>query len=203
MKPKTFPHAPAQALVPGRGGRGRKATPVPPAESVAPETFPHAPQQAQTGTGMPEAPRSAGTDVAPKAASVPSAAAVAPKTFPHPGQAPLGAGTGVAYPAASVPHVLPCEYGHYPWDDWERAALAAGVPKALAGLGRLTMREAYNHDWTVRLKSLCGWRDDGQRMIKLALGSPQTAEKRWQRLLATDGYRGEYDPQTGAWESWT
>jgi hypothetical protein len=65
------------------------------------------------------------------------------------------------------------------------------------------MREAYQHQWADRLKSLCGWCDGGQRMIKLALGSPQTAEKRWQRLLDTDGYRGEYDPQTGAWESWT
>jgi hypothetical protein len=38
-------------------------------------------------------------------------------------------------------------------------------------------------------------------MIKLALRSPGTAEKRWQRLLDTDGYRGEYDEKTGAWVS--
>ena len=41
--------------------------------------------------------------------------------------------------------VCRCTFGNYPWDDWERAALAAGVPKDLAGLGRLTMREAYQH----------------------------------------------------------
>jgi hypothetical protein len=35
--------------------------------------------------------------------------------------------------------VLDCAYGHYPWDDWERDALAAGVPKDLVGLGRLTV----------------------------------------------------------------
>jgi hypothetical protein len=98
--------------------------------------------------------------------------------------------------------VLSCTYGHYPWDYWERAALAAGVPKELAGLGRLTMREAYQHSWDDRLKSLCGWNDDGRRMIKLALRSPKTAEKRWQRLLDTDGYRGEYDEKTGQWNSW-
>lgn len=99
-------------------------------------------------------------------------------------------------------YVFQCSYGHYPWDDWERAALAAGVPKDLAGLGRLTMREAFQHGWDARLKSLCGWRDRGRRMIKLALRSPETARKRWNRLLDTDGYRGEYDAQSGEWESW-
>ena len=97
--------------------------------------------------------------------------------------------------------VLSCAYGQYPWDDWERAALAVGVSKDLAGLGRLTMREAYQHQWDDRLKSLCGWRDEGRRMMKLALRSPGTAEKRWQRLLDTDGLRGEYDAQTGQWIS--
>ena len=24
--------------------------------------------------------------------------------------------------------VLDCAFGHYPWDDWEQGALAAGVP---------------------------------------------------------------------------
>jgi hypothetical protein len=93
--------------------------------------------------------------------------------------------------------VLSCTYGHYPWDDWERMALAAGVPQELAGLGRLTMREAYQHSWDARLKSLCGWSDEGRRMIKLALRSPQTAEKRWNRLLETDGHRGEW--KDGQW----
>jgi len=99
--------------------------------------------------------------------------------------------------------VLQCSFGHYPWDDWERDALAAGVPKDLAGLGRLTVREAYQHDWNDRLKSLCGWYDRGRRMIKLALRSPATADKRWDHLLATDGLRGEYNEKTGQWNSWT
>jgi len=98
--------------------------------------------------------------------------------------------------------VLDCVYGQYPWDDWERDALAAGVPKDLAGLGRLTVREAFNHSWNDHLKSLCGWYDRGRRMIRLALRSPATAEKRWQRLLDTDGYRGEYNEKTGQWVSW-
>ncbi len=97
--------------------------------------------------------------------------------------------------------VVQCTFGHYPWDDWEKDALAAGLPKELAGLGRLVVREAYQHDWDDRLKSLCGWYDQGRRMIRLALRSPKTAEKRWQRMLNTDGYRGEYDPKTGEWKS--
>jgi hypothetical protein len=95
--------------------------------------------------------------------------------------------------------VLGCTFGNYPWDEWERRAQAAGVPKKLAGLGRLTMREAYQHGWTDKLKSLCGWNDDGRRMIKLALCSPQAAETRWQRLLDTDGERGEW--KDGHWIS--
>ena len=92
--------------------------------------------------------------------------------------------------------------GSYPWEDWEAEALAAGVPQPLASLGCLTIREAAQHNWDERLKSLCGWYDRGQRMIRLALRSPRTAQRRWQRLLDTDGYRGEYDPQSGEWISY-
>lgn len=95
--------------------------------------------------------------------------------------------------------VLDCTFGHYPWDDWEKDALAAGVPKDLAGLGRLTVREAVQHDWDDRLKSLCGWYDQGRRMIRLALRSPKSAEHRWQRLLDTDGFRGDHHPETNEW----
>ena len=38
-------------------------------------------------------------------------------------------------------------------------------------------------------------------MIRLALRSPATAEKRWQHLLDTDGLRGHYDPKNGQWIS--
>ena len=72
--------------------------------------------------------------------------------------------------------VLGCEYGHYPWDDWERRAVADGLDRDLAALGRLTIREAYEHQWDDRLKSLCGWRDDGRRMLRFALRSPEKAK---------------------------
>ena len=95
--------------------------------------------------------------------------------------------------------VLGCSYGCYPWDHWEQYAKARGVPERLAVLGALVIREAYQHDWEPRLKSLCGWRDDGRRMIKLALRSPERARRRWRRLLSTDGYQPVYDPRTGRW----
>jgi hypothetical protein len=97
--------------------------------------------------------------------------------------------------------VLQCTFGHYPWDDWEKDALAAGVPEKLAGLGRLTVREAYQHDWDDPLKSLCGWYDQGKRMISFALRSPEKARQRWERLLDTDGGRGYYNQKTGEWVS--
>lgn len=114
--------------------------------------------------------------------------------------------TPFSKPAVPAPRldegrVLGCEYLHYPWDDWEAWVIARGLDRELAALARLTIREAFNHGWDARLKSLCGWRDDGRRMLRLALRSPRTAEKRWRRLLDTDGYRGEYDEKTGAWIS--
>jgi hypothetical protein len=107
--------------------------------------------------------------------------------------------TTVAKPRLDEGRVIGCEYLHYPWDDWEAWALAQGLDRDLAALARLTIREAYQHQWSDRLKSLCGWRDDGGRMLRLALRSPKTAEKRWQHLLDTDGLRGEYDETTGQW----
>jgi hypothetical protein len=92
-----------------------------------------------------------------------------------------------------------CPYGHYPWDYWEKRALAAGLSEELAGLGRLVMREAHQHGWSARLQSLCGWQDRGGRMIKLALRSAATAQQRWQDLLETDGGRGAWDKETGEW----
>ena len=98
--------------------------------------------------------------------------------------------------------VLGCAYGQYPWDDWERAALAVGVSKDLAGLGRLTMREAYQHQWDDRLKSLCGWRDEGTAHDEAGVAFARSRRKtlaaaaRHRRRLA----RG-CDAQTGQWIS--
>lgn len=87
--------------------------------------------------------------------------------------------------------------GEYPWDYWEQRALARGVPRDLASLGRAVMREADQHGWCERLQSRCGWRDDGRRMIALALRAPRKARVRWEWLMDTDGLR--VDPTTFAW----
>ncbi len=99
-----------------------------------------------------------------------------------------------------------CAFGHYPWDDWERWAVAQGLDADLAGLGRLLIREAFNHGWETWLQNLCGWRDDlsagqagGQALLALAMRAPAKARWGWSRLLETDGLRGDVHPQTGAW----
>jgi hypothetical protein len=97
-------------------------------------------------------------------------------------------------------------FGHYPWDDWERFALARGLDAELAGLGRLLVREAYNHGWESWLQSLCGWSDDlsadqagGQALLAFALRAPAKARWCWSRLMDTDGLRGDVHPKTGEW----
>lgn len=90
-------------------------------------------------------------------------------------------------------------FGHYPWDDWERWALACGLDADLAGLGRLLVREAYNHGWEPCLQSLCGWSDDGQALLAFALRSPQAARRQWDILMRTDGLRGDHPARSTDW----
>ncbi len=97
-------------------------------------------------------------------------------------------------PRLRTDEVMGSAYGAYPWDGWEKYAVTQGVPAELASLGRAVIREAWQHEWTKRLRSLCGWRDDGRAMLRLAFRNPALAEKRWARLLDTDG--GLYDPQS-------
>lgn len=90
-------------------------------------------------------------------------------------------------------------FGQYPWDDWKRWALMKGLDAELAGQGRLLIREAYNHGWQPWLQSLCGWSDDGQALLALALRSPQAARRQCDILMRTDGLRGDYRPRTTEW----
>ena len=87
---------------------------------------------------------------------------------------------------------LACSYGGYPWDVWERCALAGGMAAGLANLGRAVMREAYQHAWSERLKKECGWSDEGRAMLRRVLAHPCRCAARWAWLLATDGLR--FDP---------
>lgn len=92
-----------------------------------------------------------------------------------------------------------CEPGHYPWDFWRVWAVADGVSDDLADLGRSLIREADQHNWSEELHAECGWSDDGQAMIEMALKTPDEARKRWQFLLETDGERGCLDDK-GNWQ---
>ena len=82
---------------------------------------------------------------------------------------------------------LRCKVGEYPWDEWKERATAAGVNDKLAVLGRAAIREAYQHSWSAELQTECGWDDDGDAMIELALRDPARAHERWSLLMATDG----------------
>jgi hypothetical protein len=102
-------------------------------------------------------------------------------------------------PRLDLDAVLRCSYGHYPWDDWHRWAIAQGLNEDLAGLGRLLVREAYQHGWEPWLQSLCGWSDDGQALLALALRTPKAARRQWDILMRTDGLRGDYRPRSTEW----
>ena len=85
-----------------------------------------------------------------------------------------------------------CAPGDWPWDHWERLALASGLAACLATLGRAVMREARQHAWCERLKKECGWGDDGRAMLARVLKHPARTAARWHWLLQTDGLR--FDP---------
>ena len=102
-------------------------------------------------------------------------------------------------PKLDLDAVLDCTFGHYPWDDWHRYALARGLDAELAGLGRLLVREAFNHGWEAWLQSLCGWSDAGQALLAFALRAPKTARRQWEILMRTDGLRGDYCPRSTDW----
>jgi hypothetical protein len=95
--------------------------------------------------------------------------------------------------------VCACSFGGYPWDDWERHALASGLDADLAGLGRLLIREAFNHGWESWLQSHCGWSDDGRALLAFALRAPKTARRQWDILMRTDGLRGDYPARSTDW----
>ena len=86
--------------------------------------------------------------------------------------------------------------GEYPWDDWQRDALAAGLDPELATLGRAVMREADQHGWCDSLKYECGIHDESPEtfagMILSAQEQPEWQKARWTWLLETDGLR--FDP---------
>lgn len=95
--------------------------------------------------------------------------------------------------------VCACSFGQYPWDDWERWALAQGLNPSVAGQARLLIREWFNHSWAGELKAICGWSDDGRALLRQARRAPKKALAQWNILMRTDGLRGDIYPQTQAW----
>lgn len=85
-----------------------------------------------------------------------------------------------------------CAPGCWPWDEWERMALAAGLARELASLGRSLMREADQHCWCERLRAECGWHDEGRAMLRRLRTQPRRTAARLNWLYATDGLR--FDP---------
>ncbi|QDV81058.1 hypothetical protein [Botrimarina mediterranea] len=77
--------------------------------------------------------------------------------------------------------------GSFAWDRWEQWAKDDGIAEELAQLGRAVIREAYQHNWPGRLKTECGWHDDGEAMLRLAKEEPDRARIRWKYLLESDG----------------
>lgn len=110
-----------------------------------------------------------------------------------PASSPLVAFDETDYDVVSRSQEHACDAGDYPWDHWLKWAVEDGVSGGLANLGRSLIREADQHSWPERLLAECGWSDDGQAMIELALNSPDEARTRWQFLLDTDGEREDLD----------
>ncbi|MDH5671267.1 MAG: hypothetical protein OEZ06_03905 [Myxococcales bacterium] len=69
------------------------------------------------------------------------------------------------------------------WERWYERALDEGVEDELASLGRTLIREAWSQRWDSRRAALCGWADDGEQLLELALEQPYLAARRWQGLL--------------------
>lgn len=105
-----------------------------------------------------------------------------------------------AFRAEELARLRPDTDGCYAWDRWRLRALDAGLSDDLAWLGRHVMREAVQHAWSEELRAECGWEDEGQAMLELALRAPRKARKRWQRLMDTDGLRGRWDEKIGSFK---
>jgi hypothetical protein len=69
------------------------------------------------------------------------------------------------------------------WEGWFERAMEAGVDEDLASLGRSLMREARMQRWHGERLSECGWLDDGEAMLELAVVDPERAGARWRALL--------------------
>jgi len=78
--------------------------------------------------------------------------------------------------------------GHYPWDEWERAAKARGMERTLAELGREVVRDASQHNWAKPLRELC----EEDTLEELLIRAPYLGRRLCEILLETDGLKIAY-----------
>ena len=82
----------------------------------------------------------------------------------------------------------------YPWDEWQRYALANDIDAELVSLCRSTIRDAYQHWWKGHAYELCIGSND---LIELARRAPQLTRQLCDLLLETDGFAAARDERTG------
>jgi hypothetical protein len=69
------------------------------------------------------------------------------------------------------------------WERWFERALEEGVEESLARLGRALIRGSVARGWDEDRCAECGWLDEGEAMLELALLEADRAETRWRSLL--------------------
>ena len=82
----------------------------------------------------------------------------------------------------------------YPWDEWQRYALADGIDPELAALCRSTIRDAYQHWWKGHAYYLC---IGSGSLTELAHRAPELTRRLCDLLLETDGLETARDEATG------
>jgi hypothetical protein len=89
--------------------------------------------------------------------------------------------------AAHPPWLAPESEADEPlWDRWFLRAVEDGVEEDLASLGRSVIRESDAQAWDDERRGECGWFDEGEAMLELALVAPERAQARWSFLLEGD-----------------
>lgn len=69
------------------------------------------------------------------------------------------------------------------WERWFERAVEEGVDEELAMLGRAVIRSARSARVEADHRAECGWSDEGDAMLELALEDADGADEHWRRLL--------------------
>jgi hypothetical protein len=69
------------------------------------------------------------------------------------------------------------------WDRWCVRAREEGVEPELARLGRAVIWASRSPSVDDERRAECGWLDDGEDMLELALDDPEAAAEGWRAVL--------------------